>query len=198
MRTLLVVDNYDSFTWNLAQLLGAVAGSSVRVRVVLNDAHTVDELIASAPWRVVISPGPGDPSRAGVSNALIAKAPAPLLGVCLGHQCIASVFGARVVRAAEPVHGKAAAVHHSQNGLFEGIPSPFTAARYHSLAVDPASLPACLEVTARTADGVVMALRHRERALYGVQFHPESVLTAWGEALVKNFLSEKSNPPREG
>ncbi len=198
MRTLLVVDNYDSFTWNLAQLLGAVAGSSVRVRVVLNDAHTVDELIASDPWRVVISPGPGDPSRAGVSNALIARSTAPLLGVCLGHQCLASVFGARVVRAAEPVHGKSAAVHHHQNGLFEGISSPFTAARYHSLAVDPASVPDCLEVTARTADGVVMALRHRERALYGVQFHPESVLTAGGEALVKNFLSEKSNPRREG
>lgn len=198
MRTLLVVDNYDSFTWNLVQLLGAAAGSSVTVRVVLNDAHTVDELLASDPWRVVISPGPGDPSRAGVSNALIARATVPVLGVCLGHQCIASVFGGRVVRAAEPVHGKAASVYHAQNGLFEGIPSPFTAARYHSLAVDPASVPDCLEVTARTADGVVMALRHRERALYGVQFHPESVLTAWGDALVKNFLSEKAIRSRDG
>ena len=195
---ILVVDNYDSFTWNLVLLLRTAGGDGTEVRVVLNDALDLPALRRLSPSHLVISPGPGDPSRAGVSNALIAQAPAPLLGVCLGHQCIASVFGASVVRAAEPVHGKAAAVHHSQNGLFEGIPSPFTAARYHSLAVDPTSVPACLEVTARTADGVVMALRHRERALYGVQFHPESVLTAWGEALVKNFLSEKSNPPREG
>ncbi len=189
LATILVVDNYDSFTWNLVQLLGAVAGSSARVRVVLNDERTVDELLASDPWRVVISPGPGDPSRAGVSNALIARSTAPVLGVCLGHQCIASVFGARVIRGSEPVHGKSAAIIHGKSGLFQGVPSPFRAARYHSLVVDEATLPACIEVTARTADGVVMALRHRERAITGVQFHPESVLTEYGATLIENFLA---------
>ncbi len=187
--TILVVDNYDSFTWNLVQLLGAVAGERARVRVVLNDERTVDELLASDPWRVVISPGPGDPRRAGVSNELIARSTAPVLGVCLGHQCIASVFGARVVRGSEPVHGKSAEITHSENGLFQGVPSPFRAARYHSLVVDEATLPACIEVTARTSDGVVMALRHRERAITGVQFHPESVLTEHGATLIENFLA---------
>ncbi len=194
LRTILVVDNYDSFTWNLVQLLGAVAAGRARVRVVRNDERSVEELLAERPWRVVISPGPGDPSRAGVSNALVARATAPLLGVCLGHQCLAAAFGARVVRSREPVHGKAAEVFHDGRGLFEGLPSPFTAARYHSLAVDPATVPGCLEVTARTADGAIMALRHRERPLVGVQFHPESVLTECGADLVGNFLSDATRP----
>jgi anthranilate synthase/aminodeoxychorismate synthase-like glutamine amidotransferase len=189
-RTILVVDNYDSFTWNLVQLLGAVAGERARVRVVLNDQHTVDELLATDPWRVVISPGPGDPRRAGVSNEVIERATAPVLGVCLGHQCLASVFGASVLRGSEPVHGKSAAIVHGGEGLFQGVPSPFTAARYHSLVVDPATVPACLAVTARTTDGVIMGLRHRTRRLEGVQFHPESVLTEHGATLIENFLAE--------
>jgi anthranilate synthase/aminodeoxychorismate synthase-like glutamine amidotransferase len=189
LATILVVDNYDSFTWNLVQLLGAVAGARATVRVVLNDQHSVDELLAMDPWRVVISPGPGDPRSAGVSNALLARAVVPVLGVCLGHQCLASVFGASVIRGREPVHGKAAEIRHDGTGLFQGVPSPFTAARYHSLVVDEATLPPCLAVTARTADGVVMGLRHRERALMGVQFHPESVLTEHGAKLIENFLA---------
>jgi len=159
------------------------------VLVVPHDALTVDALLADAPWRVVISPGPGDPSRAGVSNELIARADVPVLGVCLGHQCLASVYGARVVRGAAPVHGKASPVTHNSAGLFEGVPSPFLAARYHSLVVDESSLPACLEVTARSDDGAVMSLRHRERPVAGVQFHPESVLTAHGATIARNFLA---------
>ena len=189
-RTILVVDNYDSFTWNLVQLLGSVAGERARVRVVLHDECTVDELIASAPWRVVISPGPGDPRRAGVSNELIERATVPVLGVCLGHQCIGAVFGASVVRGSEPVHGKAAAITHDGNGLFRGLPSPFMAARYHSLVIDESTLPECLTVSARTADGVIMGVRHRTRAIEGVQFHPESVLTEHGAKLIENFLGE--------
>ncbi len=189
-RTILVVDNYDSFTWNLVQLLGSVAGERARVRVVLHDERAVDELIESAPWRVVISPGPGDPRRAGVSNELIARANAPVLGVCLGHQCIGAVFGASVVRGAAPVHGKAAAITHDGRGLFQGVPSPFMAARYQSLVVDESTLPECLEVSARTDDGAIMGVRHRTRAIEGVQFHPESALTEYGAKLIENFLRE--------
>jgi len=138
---------------------------------------------------VVISPGPGDPSRAGVSNELIARAAVPTLGVCLGHQCLASAFGGRVVRGAAPVHGKGSAVTHDGAGVFTGLPSPFRAARYHSLVVDEPSLPACLVVTARSDDGAIMGLRHRERPLAGVQFHPESVLTEHGAALARNLLA---------
>jgi anthranilate synthase/aminodeoxychorismate synthase-like glutamine amidotransferase len=165
-----------------------VAPADARVVVVPNDARTVDSLLADAPWRVVISPGPGDPSRAGVSNELLARSPVPVLGVCLGHQCLGSVYGARVVRGAAPVHGKASRVAHHGTGLFDGVPSPFLAARYHSLVVDETSLPACLEVTARSDDGAIMALRHRERPVAGVQFHPESVLTEHGATIARNFL----------
>ncbi len=187
--SLLVVDNYDSFTWNLVQLLGAVAGPDARIRVVLHDERTVDELLTPDLTHVVISPGPGHPTAAGVSNEVIARCPVPLLGVCLGHQCLAHVFGATVARGSEPVHGKPARVFHHGNGLFQGLPSPLTAARYHSLAVVRDTLPACLDVAAETDDGVVMALAHRTRPLWGVQFHPESVLTTQGAALVANFLA---------
>ncbi|MFO0607479.1 MAG: aminodeoxychorismate/anthranilate synthase component II [Polyangiales bacterium] len=189
MRTILLVDNYDSFTWNLRQLLAAVAPPDARVVVVANDARSADELLAASPWRVVISPGPGDPTRAGVSNELLLRADVPTLGVCLGHQCLAHAYGGRVVRGAAPVHGKAAPVIHDGRGVFAGLPSPLRAARYHSLVVDEPSLPPCLEVTARSDDGAVMGLRHRERPVAGVQFHPESVLSEHGAALARNFLA---------
>mgnify|MGYP000998077875 CR=1 FL=1 len=187
-RLLLIIDNYDSFTWNLFQLLAAHAPPDVALRVVRNDAHDVETLLAWSPWRVVLSPGPGDPSRAGVSCELLQRAATPTLGVCLGHQCLGAVFGARVRRGAEPVHGKASPIVHDGSGLFEGVPSPFRAARYHSLVVDAATVPACLEVTACADDGAVMGLRHRTRPFVGVQFHPESVLTEHGPTLARNFL----------
>jgi anthranilate synthase component 2 len=187
-RTVLVIDNYDSFTFNLVQLLRAL-DDTLAVRVVLNDRHTASELLATNPWRVLISPGPGSPRDAGVSNEIIARATVPVLGVCLGHQCIAARFGASVVESGAPVHGKPARIQHTGEGLFHGVAQGFTAARYHSLHVDRATLPACLEVTAWTDDGVVMGLAHRTRAIVGVQFHPESVLTTEGARLVRNFLA---------
>lgn len=185
---ILVVDNYDSFTFNLVQLLGRVAGPGVELRVVRNDAHAAEEIWSWGPSHVVISPGPGNPSGAGVSGALITAGRSPVLGVCLGHQCIGAAWGARVERAPEPVHGRAWSVRHDGRGIFTGVGNPLVAARYHSLAVARATVPACLEVCAETAEGVVMALRHRERPVVGVQFHPESVLTREGDALVRNFL----------
>jgi anthranilate synthase component 2 len=185
---ILVVDNYDSFTFNLAQLIGRVAGAGAEVRVVRNDAHAAEALWSWGPSHVVISPGPGDPTRAGVSAAMITAGRAPVLGVCLGHQCIGAAWGARVERAPEPVHGRAWAVRHDGRGVFTGVGNPLVAARYHSLVVARATVPGCLEVCAETAEGVVMALRHRELPVVGVQFHPESVLTAEGDVLVRNFL----------
>jgi anthranilate synthase/aminodeoxychorismate synthase-like glutamine amidotransferase len=183
-----VVDNYDSFTWNLVQALGALDPDVVVAR---NDRFDPAEALARRPRAVVVSPGPGRPERAGSSIAMIAAAAAarvPLLGVCLGHQAIASAFGGAVVRAPEPRHGKSSAVRHDGSPLFAGVPSPFEAGRYHSLVVDEAALPPELAVTARTEDGVVMALAHRDRPVYGVQFHPESVLTPLGERLLANFF----------
>ena len=193
---ILVIDNYDSFTFNLVQAL-EVAGA--RLRVVRNDKLAPDELAALAdgdadgePLRgIVISPGPGDPSSAGISVAAVELAAArelPLLGVCLGHQCLGAAFGARIVRAPTLVHGESSAVHHRGEGLLQGLPSPFSAGRYHSLTVEAASLPTALEVTGYTVDGVVMAMRHRALPLEGVQFHPESVLTPEGPRILANFL----------
>jgi anthranilate synthase component II len=190
VRTVLVVDNYDSFTYNLTQLLMTSVAKTTNVVVVRNDTHDVDALLAMKPWRVVISPGPGAPSHAGVSNEVIARCDVPLLGVCLGHQCIASVFGARVLRGSEPVHGKPSEIYHNGSGIFAGIPSPFIAGRYHSLVVNELSVPECLEVTARTEEGVVMALQHKTRPIMGVQFHPESVLTPSGTNIIRNFLRD--------
>ncbi len=182
----LVVDNYDSFTYNLVQALGALGAS---VEVVRNDAAGAEEIERRAPDRVVISPGPGTPERAGVSNDLILRlgAKLPILGVCLGHQCIARAFGGRISRAL-PVHGKTSPVIHDGSGVLAGLPNPFTAMRYHSLAVDEASLPAELAVSARTPEGVVMGLRHLDWPLEGVQFHPESYRTEAGLQLLSNFL----------
>jgi anthranilate synthase/aminodeoxychorismate synthase-like glutamine amidotransferase len=192
---ILLLDNYDSFTWNLAQALGALAAArgcaGEALRVVRNDAITVEEMVALAPSHLVISPGPGDPDQAGVSlDAIRALAPrgVPILGVCLGHQAIGQAFGGRVVRAPRVMHGKTSPVLHDGRGLFARLPSPLEAARYHSLVVDEPTLPACLAVTARTAEGELMGLCHRELPVYGVQFHPESYLTPLGERLLANFL----------
>ncbi len=185
---ILVVDNYDSFTYNLVQLLAALGAE---VRVMRNDALTAADAIGMAPAGIVISPGPGTPSQAGISKDVVraaADARIPLLGVCLGHQCIAEVYGGVVDRAPSPVHGKTAEVHHDGTGLLAGMSEPFTATRYHSLTVEEDTLPGEIEVTARTADGLVMALRHRELPLCGVQFHPESVLTPEGGTVLRNFL----------
>ena len=183
-----VVDNYDSFTYNLVQALGKLGGPVVVAR---NDRFDPGAVAAKRPDAIVISPGPGRPESAGRSIAMIGEAQRagiPLLGVCLGLQAIAACYGGAVVRAPAPRHGKASAVVHDGSALFRGLPSPFAAGRYHSLAVSEGSLPGELAVTARSEDGVVMALSHRSRPVYGVQFHPESVLTPEGERLLANFL----------
>jgi para-aminobenzoate synthetase component 2 len=188
-RPVLVVDNFDSFVYNLVQYLGQLG---VRCVVRRNDAVSVDELPDLDVAGVLLSPGPGTPEGAGVSMPMVhaaAEAGIPVLGVCLGHQAIGAAFGAAVVRAPELLHGKTSEVLHDGVGVLAGLPSPFTATRYHSLAVDPGTVPAALEVTGRTASGVVMALRHRELPIEGVQFHPESVLTQGGHQLLASWLA---------
>lgn len=188
---ILLIDNFDSFTFNLVQALGSLGAE---LRVVRNDAITVPQVEAMRPDHIVISPGPCTPREAGVSLEVIRAfgGRVPLLGVCLGHQCIGQVFGGQVVRAPVPVHGKTAAVEHTGQGLFRDMPRPFVAARYHSLVVDRATLPECLEVTA-WHEGLIMGMRHRELPrLEGVQFHPESFLTQDGNRLLANFLSAGS------
>jgi anthranilate synthase/aminodeoxychorismate synthase-like glutamine amidotransferase len=182
---ILLVDNYDSFTYNLYQLL-SVLGADVEVR--RNDEIIPDELARLAPEGIVISPGPGTPKDAGTSCDLVMRAEVPVLGVCLGLQCVGAAFGGRVVRAPTLMHGKISLVHHCGEGIFAGLTNPVEAVRYHSLAVDRASLPDCLEIIAETEDRTIMGLRHRERPIEGVQFHPESVLTREGPQLVGNFL----------
>ncbi len=188
----LMIDNYDSFTWNLVQYLRELGAST---QVVRNDALTLDEIEALAPAQVVISPGPCTPTEAGISVALIQALPLdrPLLGVCLGHQSIGTAFGAKIVRANRPMHGKTSSVEHDGKGVFAGIPSPFTVNRYHSLVIEEASLPDCLQVSARAEDGAIMGVRHRHRPLEGVQFHPESLLTEHGHQLLGNFLAFSAN-----
>jgi anthranilate synthase component 2 len=185
----LVIDNYDSFVYNLVQYLGELGADPIVVR---NDERAIDELVAMAPDAVLVSPGPGTPDDAGVSNDVIATfaGQVPVLGVCLGHQCLGQVYGGAVVRAPQIMHGKTSLVRHQGVGVFAGLPDPFEATRYHSLVVDRASVPDCLEITAETDDGIVMGLRHRELGVEGVQFHPESILTAGGHDLVRNFLGQ--------
>ena len=184
----LLLDNYDSFTFNLFHRLGELGA---KVEVVRNDALTPTEALARAPDAVVISPGPCDPDRAGISLALIERAAeiCPVLGVCLGHQAIGQVFGGKVVRAPAPMHGKVCAIHHDGTGVFAGLPNPFPATRYHSLVVERDGLPSCLVVNAWTADGLVMGLRHERLPIHGVQFHPESIETDAGYRLLGNFLA---------
>jgi len=184
---LLMIDNYDSFTYNLVQYFGELGET---VEVFRNDKITVSELAARHPDRLVISPGPCSPDEAGVSVAAIRELAGklPILGVCLGHQALGQAFGGRIVRADRLMHGKTSPVHHDGRELFEGLPNPFDATRYHSLLIERATLPACLEITAWTAEGEIMGVRHRELPLWGVQFHPESILTVEGKQLLRNFL----------
>ncbi len=185
LRSILVIDNYDSFTYNLVQLLSARA----EVRVERNDALTPDEVLASAPRGIVLSPGPGRPERAGICVELLRRrAPVPLLGVCLGHQAMAAAFGGRVEGAPRLMHGKTSEIRHAAAGLFDGLESPLVATRYHSLVVPEASLPDELEPLAWAEDGTLQAMRHRELPYWGVQFHPESILTPEGPRLIENFL----------
>jgi anthranilate synthase component 2 len=182
----LLIDNYDSFTYNLWHYLGEL-GAEVVVR--RNDRLTVDEALALRPQGIVISPGPSDPDRAGICLELIRRAgPVPILGVCLGHQAIGQVFGGRVVRAPQPMHGKTSPMRHTGEGVFAGLPNPLVATRYHSLVVERDSLPASLTVTAESEDGLIMGLRHRDRPIHGVQFHPESIASVGGHELLANFL----------
>ena len=185
---LLLLDNYDSFTYNLYHYLGELGAVATVLR---NDALSVADALALRPQAIVISPGPCDPDRAGISVDLVREAAGicPILGVCLGHQAIAQAFGGRIVRAPQIMHGKVSEIEHAGDDLFGDLPSPFLATRYHSLVAEPASLPGCLEVTARTRDGVIMAVRHRELPIHGVQFHPESIETRHGHQLLKNFLA---------
>ncbi len=182
----LLIDNYDSFTYNLWHFLGEL-GAEVTVK--RNDALSVDEALALKPQGIIISPGPSDPDHAGICLELVRRAGnVPLLGVCLGLQAIGQAMGGKIVRAPEPMHGKLSAIHHDGTGVFAGLPNPFPATRYHSLIVERASLPGSLRVTAWTDDDIVMGLVHRERPLHGVQFHPESIASIGGHALLKNFL----------
>jgi len=194
---IVVIDNYDSFTYNLVQYLAELGGAEVKV--FRNDQITIPEIQALQPDGVVISPGPGRPEEAGISLTLIAEmgSSIPLLGVCLGHQSIGQVFGGKIVSAPTLMHGKTSEIYHRGIGVFQGLPMPFTATRYHSLVIENNSCPEVLEITAWTEDGTIMGVRHRQYPhLQGVQFHPESILTTVGPALLRNFLS--SIPPRQG
>ena len=186
---LLVIDNYDSFTYNLVQYLGELGAD---MKIVRNDEVTVDEIEHDLlPEKILISPGPGTPNDAGISLETIERFAdrIPILGVCLGHQAIGQHFGGKVIRAPEPVHGKPVEVRHDGKTIFEGIDGNFTAGRYHSLVVDRGSIPDCLEISAESPDGLVMAMRHRSLPVEGVQFHPESILTEHGKTMLRNFLS---------
>jgi anthranilate synthase component 2 len=187
---LLMIDNYDSFTYNLVQYLGEL-GEEVVVR--RNDEITLDEVEALKPARIVVSPGPCTPSEAGISVALIERlaGKTPILGVCLGHQSIGQAFGGRIVHARELMHGKTSKIFHKGEGVFRGLPNPFLATRYHSLVIDRESLPECLEITAWTDDGEIMGVRHKTLAVEGVQFHPESILTEHGHDLLDHFLKDE-------
>jgi para-aminobenzoate synthetase component II len=191
---IILVDNYDSFTYNLVQRIGEI-DPAVELRVVRNDQVTLDEIEAARPSHLIISPGPCTPVEAGMSNEVIARfAPhVPLLGVCLGHQCIGHALGARVVRAGRIMHGKTSLIHHDGRGVYRGLPNPFEATRYHSLVIEPGSLPEDLEVVAWTDQNEIMGVRHKRFPLEGVQFHPESFLTAEGINLLKNFLDRETD-----
>ena len=184
----LLIDNYDSFTYNLVQAFATLENPP---HVIRNDVNSLSDIIAMNPIRIAISPGPGTPHDSGISLEVIRKFGLnriPILGICLGHQCIAEVFGGKIIRSIAPMHGKTSLVNHNETGLFKNIPNPFPVMRYHSLVVEEPSLPPELSVTARSEDGTIMALEHRELPIFGVQFHPESILTPDGITLLKNFL----------
>ncbi|MGP0629536.1 aminodeoxychorismate/anthranilate synthase component II [Nitrospina sp. 32_T5] len=190
---ILMIDNYDSFTYNLVQYLGEL-GADIRVH--RNDKITVEEIEGLAPEKIVISPGPCTPTKAGVSKDVVRHfaGKIPLLGVCLGHQSVAEAFGGKIVKAAKLMHGKTSQIHHDNNTLFKDLPDPFEATRYHSLIVERDSLPDCFEVSAWTKEGEIMGIRHKELPVEGVQFHPESILTVYGKNLLKNFLDSPGLP----
>ena len=190
---LLLIDNYDSFTWNLVHYLGELGADT---HVVRNDEMSVDQVLASDVSAVVLSPGPCTPDEAGICVDLVRQAPSdlPILGVCLGHQSIGAAYGAEVVRCHEILHGKLSTITHEDEDLFEGLPQGFSATRYHSLVVKPETLPDCLAVTARSQSGVIMGLRHKTRPVSGVQFHPESIRTEYGHAMLRNFLNRTRLP----
>ncbi|MEK6568131.1 MAG: aminodeoxychorismate/anthranilate synthase component II [Candidatus Omnitrophota bacterium] len=187
---ILMIDNYDSFTYNLVQYLGELGEN---LKVFRNDKITLKKIKALRPERIVISPGPGTPAEAGISKELIGEfaGKVPLLGVCLGHQCIGEVYGGKVIPAKRLMHGKTSLIYHNSKGIFKNIPNPFEATRYHSLLVEKKSLPDCLEITAWTREGEIMGLEHKEHPLFGVQFHPESILTKAGKDILRNFLKVK-------
>lgn len=184
---LTLIDNYDSFTFNLVQFLGDL---SAPCNVVRNDKTTPQDVLAAKPQAIILSPGPCDPDKAGICLDLIKAAPddMPIFGVCLGHQCIGQAFGGEIVRAEKIMHGKLSAVQHNGDGVFDTLPDPLMVTRYHSLVIAPDSVPECLEVAARTEDGIIMAVRHKTRPVFGVQFHPESIATVHGHKLLGNFL----------
>ncbi len=191
---LLLIDNYDSFTWNLVHYLGELGA---QVEVVRNDELSADQALALKPDAILLSPGPCDPDQAGICLEMVDKAAKhgiPLIGVCLGHQSIGQAFGGKVVQCHEIMHGKMGTIHHNGTSLFQGLPSPFQATRYHSLIVARDNLPDCLEVTAWLEDGTIMGLKHRELPIHGVQFHPESIASEHGHAMLRNFLSEVKEP----
>jgi anthranilate synthase component II len=192
---LLLIDNYDSFTYNLVHYLGELGAESVVVR---NDKITTEEALAKKPQAIVLSPGPCTPNEAGVCLDLIKKAgpTIPLLGVCLGHQSIGQSYGGKVIRAPEPMHGKISTITHTGKGVFKGLPKSFQITRYHSLIVERATLPDCLEITAETADGIIMGLQHKTHPVHGVQFHPESIASEQGHALLANFLELAGFKPK--
>ena len=191
---ILVIDNYDSFTYNLVQYLGELGED---VKVARNDEISIQEIEALAPDHILISPGPCTPNEAGISLELLQhfKGVIPIFGVCLGHQAIGQAFGGNVIRAERLMHGKTSPIHHNGTSVFEGLESPFTATRYHSLIVERESLPDCLEITAETAEGEIMALRHKEYPIEGVQFHPESIITDHGHTMLRNFLKRSAGEP---
>ncbi|MFK7846424.1 MAG: aminodeoxychorismate/anthranilate synthase component II [Rhodothermales bacterium] len=190
---IIVIDNYDSFTYNLVHLVGAHTDD---IEVIRNDVITVEQVLAKKPAGILISPGPGRPDDAGISKALIKAAGTqiPILGVCLGHQSIGEVFGAKVDYAPKLMHGKTSEILHNGASIFKGLENGFTATRYHSLIVDRASCPDCLEITAETADGIIMGLKHKEYPIEGIQFHPESILTTAGASMIKNWLEQVGMP----
>jgi anthranilate synthase/aminodeoxychorismate synthase-like glutamine amidotransferase len=192
---ILLIDNYDSFVYNLARYVRELGEEPVVRR---HDAMSVEDILALAPSHVIISPGPCSPAEAGISTDVVRRVGPhiPILGVCLGHQCIGAAYGAEIVRAGRPMHGKTSRIHHAGSGLFQGLPNPFMATRYHSLVIAPASVPPGLEVTATSDDGEIMAVRHAEHPVYGVQFHPESVLTEHGYRILDHFLHGVPAEPR--
>ena len=192
---ILLLDNYDSFVYNLARYVRELGESPVVLR---HDAVTVDEVAAMAPSHIIISPGPCSPTEAGISTEVVRRVgpTIPILGVCLGHQCIGAAYGGEIVRAGQPMHGKTSLIHHRGSGIFRGLPTPFRATRYHSLVISPASVPAELEILATSEDGEIMAVQHRRDPVYGLQFHPESVLTEHGYRLVDHFLHGIPEAPR--